>query len=93
MSSQEKPVPPTCEELLECEPELFTRVDRQVDDTWVNGAYVTDVYRRLSDDTYWIADYRRSTGGKINELRSGEARIRKVVPKHITRVQYVEVVS
>lgn len=84
-----KPIPPTCEELFECDPEQFTMVEREADASWRHGAYMADVYRRLSDDTYWSATYRRSTDGETNELREGDAIIQQVVPQQVTKLTYV----
>jgi hypothetical protein len=64
------------------------RVSRVTDDSWQHGCYVTEVFHRLSDATFWMACYRRSTDGETHELREGRAQISRVWPKTITKVVY-----
>jgi hypothetical protein len=89
MIEESSPVMPTCEELFDIDPTLFTMVERQVDPSWRHGVYMSDVYRRLSDDTYWCAEYRKSTDGETHELRDGIAAIEQVFPRQITKTEYV----
>ncbi len=75
--------PPTCEELQE-----MTCVSREADDSWRHGSYVTQVFRRDSDETYWQAKYRLSSDGETNELREGLATIVQVEPVVVQTVAY-----
>lgn len=77
---------PTCEQL--CEEDGFERVHREADPSWRHGSYVTDVYRRTKDNTYWQASYCLSGDGETNELREGLADILQVVPVQKTITAY-----
>ncbi len=61
---------------------------RQADDSWRHGSYVTEVFRRESDSTFWKATYRLSTDGETNELREGLARIDQVEPYTVQVTKY-----
>lgn len=74
---------PTCEDL-----ENMASVSREADDSWRRGAYITEVFHRKEDDTYWMASYRLSAGGETNELREGLADIAQVIPYERTVVDY-----
>lgn len=78
-------IPPTCKQLCNEELEL---VDRESDDSYRHGSYVTAIYRRDEDGTFWRASYRRSTSGDINELKEGFAIIKQVFPKEVTVTIY-----
>lgn len=78
---------PTCEQLLN--EEGLESVWREVDDSWRHGSYVAEVFKRHSDDTFWMASYRLSTDGETNELREGLADISQVVPQEKTVITYV----
>jgi len=80
-------IAPTCEELDDGDG--FERVHHETDATWRHGSYVTDVFHRKADDTYWMAAYRLSTDGETNELRDGEAEISRVKPVQKTVTDYV----
>lgn len=80
---------PTCEEL--CEEDGFEQVHREADDSWRHGSYVTAVYKRASDGTYWEASYRLSTDGETNELREGLATITQVEPQEVKTIAYMPV--
>lgn len=80
-------IKPTCEELFDEELEL---VQRSVDDSWRHGVYVTEVYKRESDLTYWKATYSQSTSGETNGLREGCAVITRVFPREVIAVEYTE---
>ena len=75
--------PPTCAELQE-----MTCVFRDADDSWRHGSYVTQVFRRDEDQTYWQAKYRLSTDGETNELREGIATIVEVEPYEVKTTAY-----
>ncbi len=68
-------------------------VHREADDSWRHGSYVTEVFHRESDNTYWMASYRLSTDGETNELRDGEADIKQVEPFERTVTDYRAVKS
>lgn len=77
---------PTCEELFDGDG--FKSVHREADTSWRHGAYITQVFHREADGTYWEANYRLSTDGETNELREGSAEIREVVPVEKTVIVY-----
>ena len=81
----EKGIPPTCRQLLDEELEL---IDRKSDDSWRHGSYVTAIYRRDEDETFWRASYQRSADGETNGLREGLAKIEQVFPKEVTVTVY-----
>lgn len=88
-------IPPTPQEICD---DLLELVQRDVDDSWRHGNYVTEIYHRLSDDTYWDVSYRKSGDGEYNELREqggSAAFIKQVTPvsKVITIVEYHDVVN
>lgn len=71
--------PPTSRDLFE---EVLDEPISRTDDVgWRHGTYVTTVYHRAEDDTYWQASYRQSTDGETNELAEGYAQIVRVWPK------------
>jgi hypothetical protein len=80
---------PTCEELFE--EDGYTSVYRKADDSWRHGSYITEVFKRDSDETFWAAHYRKSGDGETNELREGYARICQVEPHQVTTTRYREV--
>jgi hypothetical protein len=59
MATDTDVVPPTCDELYDGHG--FARVRHTADDSWRHGAYITDVFQRESDGTFWSADYRLIT--------------------------------
>ena len=80
---------PTCKDLfLE---DGYVPVHRDSDDSWRHGAYISEVFKRDSDGTYWLASYCLSSDGETNELREGEADITQVKPKEVMITQYVSV--
>ncbi len=89
-----KPVPPTCEELLEAtwgDSFDLKVVERNFDDDWRHGGTAREVFHRPADNTYWLATYRKSTDGETNELREGDALIAQVWPEEYPAVRYVTV--
>jgi len=74
---------PTCEDLKNME-----SVSREADDSWRHGAYITEVFHREKDNTYWMAVYCLSTDGETNELREGMADIAQVIPYERTVIDY-----
>lgn len=80
-------VAPTCESIFN--DELGEAVNRTDDATWRHGSYRSEVYRRESDDTFWLVYYRVSTDGETNELREGFAKISQVWPKAVSVIRYL----
>ena len=78
-------IPPTCKQL--CNEELKL-IKRESDDSWRHGSYVTAIYRRDEDGTFWRTVYRLSSDGETNELREGLAKITQVFPKEVTVTIY-----
>lgn len=81
---------PTCDEIWN---EELKQVERNVDDGWRHGVYVSEVYYRTSDNTYWNASYQRSTDGETNGLREGDADISQVEPFTYTAKGYRNVTA
>ncbi len=77
---------PTCKQLMNEELETVLRTS---DDSWRHGSYITEVFFRDTDSTYWEAYYRRSGDGETNELREGSATITRVYPEQVTTTIYV----
>ncbi len=61
------PKPPTAEEAYE----ECVQVESHADPSWRHGCYMTEVYHRLDDNTFWKCVYRRSADGETDELREG----------------------
>jgi len=80
---------PTCKDILNKED--FESVHREADDSWRHGSYVTEVFRRIVDETYWQVCYHLSTDRETNDLREGTAFIDRVVPQPYTGIKYVRV--
>ncbi|WP_149648883.1 hypothetical protein [Azospirillum argentinense] len=68
-------------------------VSREADTSWRHGAYITQVFHRAADDTYWRALYCLSTDGETNGLREGDAEITQVRPVEKTVIDYVPVAT
>lgn len=83
--------PPTCEQLFDNDDDEIKSVHRKPDDSWRHGCYITHIFHRKSDGTYWKAYYRLSTDGETNELEEGYAKITQVTPVEKTIIDYVEV--
>ena len=77
--------PLTAEEILEQELEP---VWRETDDSWRHGSYVSEVYERKEDGTFWMVNYRLSTDRETNELREGYADIGQCWPEKVETVRY-----
>jgi hypothetical protein len=82
-------IAPTCEQLWN---EELDEVSENLA-TWRHGHRVTQVFHRESDDTYWQAEYRRSSDGGTNELREGYAEITQVTPEQTMVTHYVAVTT
>ena len=79
---------PTCEQLIDDE---LDSVSRESDDSWRHGSYITQVFYRKADGTYWQAEYRLSSDGETNELREGYAEITQVKPVEKSVTTYLPV--
>jgi hypothetical protein len=77
---------PSCDELADGTG--FASVKRATADSWRHGSYISEIFHRIADDTYWQADYRLSTDGETNELREGHALIAQVKPEQQTVTVY-----
>jgi hypothetical protein len=77
---------PTCEQLIN--EDRLKSVLRIADDSWRHGAYITQVFYRESDGTYWQAKYRLSTDGETDELAEGLAFIIQVEPYEVKTTAY-----
>ena len=77
---------PTHEELFD--EDGFENLDREDDTTWRHGSYVKEWFRRIEDETFWLAQYYQSTDGETNELRDGGAIISHVEPYEVTVIRY-----
>ncbi len=75
----------TCEDVFDGD---LDPVWRHADDSWRHGSYVSEVYKRVEDDTYWMFNYRLSTDGETNELREGFAEVCQVWPEEVVTVRY-----
>lgn len=78
----DNPNPPAKEEML-WEENGIASVDKKLDDSWRHGNYVTEVFYRESDKTYWEASYRVSGDGETHELREGLHTVRRVYPREV----------
>ena len=77
---------PTHEDLFE---EVgFEQLDREDDASWRHGSYVKEWFRRIEDESFWLAEYLESTDGETNELREGGAVISQVEPYEVTLTKY-----
>lgn len=83
---------PTCEDLWNDDVN-YKSIYREADDSWRHGSYITEVFHRSSDNTYWMAGYRKSGDGEYNELREGEADIIQVEPFERVVVDYRPIVK
>ena len=61
---------------------------RTAADSWRHGSYVTQVFHRTADDTYWQISYRLSTDGETNELSEGIYGCTQVQPYQETVTKY-----
>lgn len=84
---------PTCAEIYagSYEGDTFEEVSSHADPSWRHGCYMTDVYRRKSDGTFWQVSYRRSGDGETCGLREGDGDVVQVTPVTKTVTEYVRV--
>lgn len=81
---------PTCKQLFN--QDGYESVYREDDATW-RYAYVTEVFKSETDETYWLASYCLSTDGETNELREGTADISQVEPYQVTVTRYRKITT
>jgi len=77
---------PTHDELLD--EDGLKRVQRETDDGWRHGCYVSEVFHRAVDDTYWLATYSLSTDGETHGLRDNQFSVTQVWPHEKTVIDY-----
>lgn len=68
---------PTQEELLD---DKLIEVKIMADNSWRHGSYMTVIYLRDSDQTFWMVKYVFSTGCETNGLRDGDYSCVQVLP-------------
>ena len=54
--------------------------DRESKDGWRHGCYITEVFLRESDNTYWTVSYNSSPNGDYHGLREGDYNTHQVKP-------------
>jgi hypothetical protein len=92
-------VKPTTEEIRSAymeDTQNFTMVDEVADTSWRHGCYMTTVYRRISDNTFWQVNWQVSGDGETNSIRDREIssqNITQVEPYDVTVVKYRRIVS
>jgi hypothetical protein len=59
----------------------LTLADEHHDASWRHGAYITEVFYRKSDETFWRFKYKRSTDGEFDGLRDGDYEVEQVWPQ------------
>jgi hypothetical protein len=80
---------PTAEQLLD--EDGLKSVHREADDSWRHGCYISEVFHRNSDNTYWMVNYRLSHDGETNGLRDGDYSLDQVEPFEKTVTDYRKV--
>lgn len=72
------------------ETEDFVEVHEDADPSYRHGCYMTTVFRRVSDDTYWAAHYTVTGDGEYNKLRDDpdSVSIIQVQPVQVTTTMY-----
>lgn len=75
------------------ENEDFTLAKEDLDHSWRHGNYVTQVWRRVEDRTFWQVTFRVSGDGETNEMRDLEKyevakEALQVVPKQVLTTVY-----
>lgn len=75
------------------ENEDFTLAKEDLDDSWRHGNYVTQVWMRVEDGSFWQVTFRVSGDGETNEMRDLEKyevakEALQVVPKKVLTTVY-----
>jgi hypothetical protein len=63
-------------------------VSQEADNSWRHGCYISPVFHRESDNTYWMAKYRLSHDGETNGLGDGDYSLNQVEPFEKTVTDY-----
>ncbi len=79
---------PTKEQLLEFDEKILPIVSETHDASYRHGAYITQVFHRISDNTFWKVLYSLSTDGEEHGLAQGVYKISQVYPKQIIMTVY-----
>ena len=82
---------PTAETLRDAwreELEGWEAVHEEADPSYRHGCYMTTVFHRQADDTFWAASYTVSGDGEHNGLREGDADVSQVWPHKVETVEY-----
>ena len=70
---------------------LFEEVDEKADPSWRHGCYMSTVFKRLSDDTFWNVNWQKSGDGECNTFREKEidsSNICQVFPHKVIKISY-----
>jgi hypothetical protein len=71
---------------------LFEEIEETADPSWRHGCYMSTVYKRLEDNTFWNVKWKRSSDDEINTLRDEEipeSNISQVYPQKVTKTIYL----
>jgi hypothetical protein len=90
---------PTVKELVEfyCDDyddALFKQMQESSDTSWRHGCYMSTVFKRLSDETFWNVYWQLSDDHETNTFRDSEISINditQVKPIKVTNTKYVAV--
>lgn len=83
--------PVTAEDIKEGEfAEGFELMYSDADPSWRHGCYMSQVFKREADNTFWKVHYRRSADGETNELSEGMATVLQVFQHTETVTVYKE---
>lgn len=55
-------------------------VDRESDDSWRHGSYITEVFKDEETGKFWQADYRKSGDGEYHGIRDNDFEFCEVEP-------------
>lgn len=72
----------------------FEQVHEDADPSWRHGCYMTTVFKRLSDETFWSVSWQKNGDGEYNSLRDGDCSdgdVMQVWPHTVTTVEYMGV--
>lgn len=89
-----KIIKPTIEEIKrgwQEDNEDIVAVLDEADPSWRHGCYMTTIFRRLSDGTFWSVSWQKSGDGEYNSLRDGDcydSDVSQVWPHEVTTIEY-----
>ena len=69
----------------------FEQVHEDADPSWRHGCYMTTVFKRLSDETFWSVSWQKNGDGEYNSLRDGDCSdsdVTQVWPHSVTTIEY-----